>query len=444
MPAFTDRQIREMRLHDPGTDARGPFERDRDRILYSDEFRRLAGITQVISPHDHTFHNRLTHTLEVAQIGRRMAQYILGTKEYAQRSPEQFIDADVVEAACLAHDLGHPPFGHVAEKELDRLGRDAGGNGFEGNAHSFRIITHLTLHGDDRYRGLDLTRATLNAVLKYPWFRDTVEGGKRFKKFGAYESDHVAFNFARKDFPDSSEPRSLEAQIMDHADAIAYAVHDLMDFHRAGLIPLYHLMTTGFENFFQKHRDDIMEGVDGETWTDAKAMEHLLETIRPLEPYEGTREQQMTLKVRASGMINRYIVDPQVDWSPHNPVLIIPIEHTLEINFLKSIIWHYIIDRPQLGTQQHGMRKVIAGLFEIYLDTINSEDRKVDSRIIPQLLKPDYDVLRANRADGQQDNAAEIRLAIDIIAGLSDGQALELYRRLLGVEPGKITDLIAQ
>lgn len=152
-----------------GNGARSAFERDRDRVLYSDYFRRLAGVTQVASAADAgLFHNRLLHSLKVAQVARRLAQKLL--RDYPELSDR--LDADVVEAAALAHDLGHPPFGHVAEKELQRLAEEEFGldDGFEGNAQTFRILVRLANHSGRQY-GLDLCRATLDATLKYPWLR---------------------------------------------------------------------------------------------------------------------------------------------------------------------------------------------------------------------------------------------------------------------------------
>ncbi len=150
------------------------------------------------------FHNRLTHSLKVAQFGRRSAQILS-----AQPGAANLVSPDVVEAACLAHDLGHPPFGHVAEYELDRRVRELAQvpDGFEGNAQSFRVVTRLALRREG-VEGLNLTRATLNALLKYPWSRnDEKKGGK---KWGHYEEDKLSFDFAREMGP-AGDQRSIEA-----------------------------------------------------------------------------------------------------------------------------------------------------------------------------------------------------------------------------------------
>jgi len=163
-PYLTPANRCDRRQSEPG-DQRSSGQRDRDRILYTTALRRLAGVTQVVAPGEgHIFHNRLTHTLEVAQIGRRLAEKIVvEDRELADALGE--IDPEVVEAAALAHDLGHPPFGHITERLLDKLVVDEGDpDGYEGNAQSFRIITKLAIRRENQI-GLNLTRATLNAVL---------------------------------------------------------------------------------------------------------------------------------------------------------------------------------------------------------------------------------------------------------------------------------------
>ncbi|NJL29795.1 MAG: dNTP triphosphohydrolase [Thermoanaerobaculia bacterium] len=223
---------REARRHDEprSIDQRTPAERDRDRILYSSALRRLVGVTQVVDPAEgHAFHNRLLHTFKVAQIGRRLAQKLLKEQPEEARALGE-VDPEVVEAAALAHDLGHPPFGHIAERELDELLRKQGDmEGFEGNAQSFRILTKLAFVAK-QHPGLNLTRATLNATLKYPWRRQTA--GKGQHKWGAYYSERPELEWARQNGP-RGETRCVEAELMDWADDITYAVHDLEDFYRA-------------------------------------------------------------------------------------------------------------------------------------------------------------------------------------------------------------------
>jgi len=177
---------REKRFHDlGGSDQRGPFERDRDRLLYSSAFHRLSGVTQIVrAGEEDVFHTRQQHTFKVAQVGRRLAQRCV--VDYPKAAKALGLDPEVVEAACLAHDLGHPPFGHAGEETLDKLVEKAGDpDGFEGNAQTFRVVTKLSVRYD-LCPGLNLTRATLAACLKYPWLRDRSHSDSLGKTCPAY------------------------------------------------------------------------------------------------------------------------------------------------------------------------------------------------------------------------------------------------------------------
>ncbi|WP_241657463.1 dGTP triphosphohydrolase [Aurantiacibacter suaedae] len=186
--------------------------------------------------------SRQQHTYKVPQIGRRLAENCVDKQ--SGLAALHGVHPEVVEAACLAHDLGHPPFGHAAEGELDRLASDptlAGGkladpadDGYEGNAQTFRILTKLAVRYGRGTPGLGLTRATLAATLKYPWLRDRKDR-KKAKKWSAYQTERDAFEWAREHC--SGDHKTAEAELMDWADDIAYSVHDFEDFHRVGVIP---------------------------------------------------------------------------------------------------------------------------------------------------------------------------------------------------------------
>jgi dGTPase len=231
------------RIQEPQPSARTETQRDRDRILYSSAFSRLAGITQVASSAPGaSFHNRLTHSFKVAQVARRLAER-LKIEEADVELVEQ-LDVDAAEAAALGHDLGHPPFGHLAEEVLADVMKDAGG--FEGNAQSFRIVCRLAMH-DPEHRGLNLMPVTLNGMLKYPWLPGEHPTDPASTKFGAYWSDRDDFRAAQGASTVRPGLRTLEAELMDWSDDITYAVHDLEDFYRVGLVPLERLRTDGDE-----------------------------------------------------------------------------------------------------------------------------------------------------------------------------------------------------
>jgi dGTPase len=276
---------------DKKADNRLPFQRDRDRILYTTSFRRLARVTQVVSADEgHVFHNRLTHSLQVAQVGRRIAEKLVGDCQRLYDSSKLEIDPDVVEAAGLAHDIGHPPFGHIAEKELDAIARSKGLNdGFEGNAQSFRIVTRLAMGSTDN--GLNLTRATLNAILKYPWRYG--RNSKKRDKWGAYEADAEVFEWARELGP-GSLIQSHEARLMDWSDDVTYSVHDVDDFYRAGVIPLDRLVVDNeererfYKEVFNRRKGKLPIGMD-ELFL-RSAFDTLMAPLNVREPYTPSRE----------------------------------------------------------------------------------------------------------------------------------------------------------
>jgi dGTPase len=419
---------------------RTPGQSDRDRVLYTSAFRRLAGVTQVVGPLEgHIFHNRLTHTIEVAQIARRLAERL---RELNPAGVAEFggLDPDVVEAAALAHDLGHPPFGHVAEKTLDMLARryDAD-DGFEGNAQSFRIVTRLSAHRKG-YTGLNLTRATLNAILKYPWFRGEGPAAKR-EKFGAYRTEAADFSHAREGA--SGQRQSLEAAIMDHADAIAYSVHDLDDFFRAGLIPLETVRRTLRIDIdrFKKSGKVPAAMID----RNRKAIERMfwfqLEEIRAR--YEGTYSERVKMRSLNSSLINLFVTTVKlgsVDGT--GSPLDISEDIYVPMRFLQNLVWRYVITNPLLATQQAGQKHVITTLFSIYRRAIRSG--KDGRYIIPPAYRESFEeILRIpKKAEGR--SAQETRLVVDIVASFGDVQASALFRRLTGIATGSITDLIGR
>src|SRR3954447_11881688 len=269
------------------TAARAPFARDRARGLHSYAFRRLADKTQVVVPGEDDFpRTRLTHSLEVAQIGREIA-VMLGA------------DADVVDAAGLAHDIGHPPFGHNGEAALATVAQ--AGGGFEGNAQTLRVLTRLeakVVHEDGSPAGLNLTRATLDAACKYPWPRR--EGSA---KFGYYAEDEPAFAWLRAGAPPGE--RCLEAQIMDWADDVADSVHDVADGVHGGLVRLAEVTDAERETLCRIAADDYSPRPAEEL---APVLAALLEppTLRDLPDYAGSYRAQAAAKRATSELTGRF------------------------------------------------------------------------------------------------------------------------------------------
>lgn len=428
-------------------DDRTDFQHDRDIVLYTSAFKRLSGITQVISSHTgHVFHNRLTHSLQVAQVGRSLAEKLLKLQtDLAIMVP---LNPQAVEAACLAHDLGHPPFGHVSEEVLnEKVGDDA--EGFEGNAQSFRIVTELAFRSSE-FGGLNLTRATLRGILKYPWTfakRPVGAGGSRKKKWGAYGSAAKPFEFATGDSDGGPAAMSVEAKIMDWSDDLTYAIHDVEDFYRAGLIPLHRLNQPeqpgadterlNFLNYVYSHRDEISE-LKNVSQSDLGAM--LVEVLFPFftldEPYLGTRDHRARLRIFTSQMVNRYINAPRLADDGHGTVEVkIGDDFKKEIAILKQLTWFYVIEAPSLAIQQFAQKKTIEFLFDVFLE----EAGKAPCHLLP----PYYlERLRAIPTTEPHRNRATKRIVADLVAGMTEAQTVALYHRLNGMVSGSAFEKI--
>ena len=373
-------------------------------------------------------HNRLTHSLKVGQLARRIAERLLQSPPVGVTLT---LDPDVAEAAGLAHDLGHPPFGHIAEKELDRLVKEkvgADAEGYEGNAQSFRILVSLTvsdtapeevIQGEP---GVNWTRVSLNGVLKYPWLYHGHP--EKADKWGAYATEREVFDWARAEF--EAKKRSVEAEIMDWADDITYAIHDLADFYCAGLIPLHLLIddkrARERDVFFERTCDRVPKIKARRTEYEA-AFRQALE-LCPLDgPYVGSQRQSRDLWSFCSELIARYVraisVVPGGPLRDRGCAIRIDDAATDQTTILKELTWHYVIQRSDLTTLQHGQLRMIKKLFKMFFSKIEQKKWEYFPEGFGQLIQDNPHVTPA-------------RWTADYISGLTERQVRRLYQRITG------------
>lgn len=423
-------------------DHRTPTEHDCDRITYSDAFRRLGGVTQVVAVGEMPlFHTRLTHTLKVAQLSRRIAEHVHREEGNAEiLASLGGIDPSAAEAAGLAHDLGHPPFGHVGEDALNKKCESHRLDGYEGNAQTFRILAKLARRRDADSYGLDLSSRTLRAVLKYPWLREGAHAED--KKWNAYPTEEDEFTTAREGFP--HEGQSIEAAIMDWADDITYAVHDLEDFLRAGLIPLARLREDPVEMAeFTTAAAARLAGKSG-SFDRELAIDGFKDTFKMFFPslghHSGTAQDLIKLQRNSGLLINRYVSAVSVRAAE------VPLEVSediqYEVGMLKQLTWHYVIDKPALASLQQGQQRLVIDVFERLMDWLEEAERKSQTyRRLPTRLRDLYSLtVDGPREHYANDEARCARAAADYISSLTENQATDLFERLTGVARHSVLD----
>ncbi|MGW0334725.1 deoxyguanosinetriphosphate triphosphohydrolase [Streptomyces sp. NPDC003011] len=395
---------------------RTAFQRDRARVLHSSALRRLAGKTQVVTPGtrsqvwDASPRTRLTHSLECAQVGRELGA-ALGC------------DPDLVEAACLSHDLGHPPFGHNGEQALNEFAEDCGG--FEGNAQSLRILTRIepkrfTAEGSV---GLNLTRATLDAATKYPWPRGAHPTDPASPKFGVYEDDRPVFDWVREGAPGARI--TFEAQVMDWSDDVAYSVHDVEDGLHAGHIDPNCLHA-------EPERQAVFAVAVGRyvpADTDPAELAAALDRLQDQEwwphGYDGTAVAQARLKDATSQLIGRFCLAAEAATraaygtgrlTRYGAELVVPREIRLECAVLKAVADRYVMQRAEQERLRADQRIVVAELAEAL------------TARAPDGLDPQFRSL----FDRAPDDRARKRVIVDQIASLTDASARSLHAHLSG------------
>ena len=396
---------RERFLDEPAKrGGRTEFARDRARIIHSFALRRLAAKTQVAVPWATDFpRTRLSHSLECAQVGRELGA-ALGA------------DPDLMEGACLAHDLGHPPFGHNGEEVLNILADSCGG--FEGNAQSLRLLIRLeakTVLPSGKSIGLNLTRSSLDAATKYPWPRAV-----NARKFGVYSDDLEIFNWYRQGV--ESGKTSMEAQIMDWSDDIAYSVHDLEDSLVSGQIKLDQL-NKDLPQLFKVAQDSYLADITEAEM--AKALSELQKLSCWPKYYDGTHRSLARLKDLASQLIGRFAQAAEVatqekygdgDLTRYNANLIVPREQRVEVALLKSMAGHYVINAVASQKRYAEQQRLLSELVEVIMA---SAPTSLESFFLQDWQSASNDQQR-------------LRVVIDQVASLTDPGAQMLHAKLTG------------
>jgi dGTPase len=391
---------------------RDDFARDRARVLHSAALRRLAAKTQVLSPASPAdfARNRLTHSLEVAQVGRELATAL-------ELSP------DVVDTACLSHDLGHPPFGHNGERAMNEWAEDIGG--FEGNAQTLRILTRLepkVIGPDGHSFGLNLTRASLDATCKYPWTADAPlpDPGGRLK-FGVYPDDEPVFHWMRGGAP--GRVRCIEAEVMDLSDDIAYSVHDFEDAVVNRYIdPAALASPAGHESLLTAIQTWV--GYDFSRDELADALYRLIRLPEWIGSFDGSRPALARLKNLTSDLIGRFARAATTatrdayavrDLTRYRAHVVVPRVVEAEMAVLKGIIGATVVSIDGRKALYREQRRVLKHLASALWENPGSLDT---------LHLPDF--------ESAADDVARRRVVVDQVASLTDQLAIAWHGRLVG------------
>lgn len=388
---------------------RSEFARDRARVLHSASFRRLSAKTQVLSPDSGDFaRTRLTHSLEVSQVGRELAS-VIG------------VSPDLVDMACLAHDLGHPPFGHNGENALNVWADEFGG--FEGNAQTFRLLSSIEQKVYDQAgvsRGLNLTRASLDAATKYPWTRERademISGGV---KFGAYEEDLEVFNWMREGAPEGA--KSVEAQIMDFSDDVAYSVHDFEDAVVEGFIDL---AVVNDPAATQQLLKDVSQWNGGSLALVQleEAFSNLRKSPYWLQSYGGSVHEMAKLKNLTSDLIGSFVTRTtdaifehasRSTMTRYHSGVIVPSKVKSEIAVLKGIVAVFLMTHKSRKQYYEDQRSLLIELADAILEQGVAELDAVSA---------------ANYGSGER---TQRRAVVDTVASMTDAAAVAAHRRLV-------------
>lgn len=442
-PGFTLHDGARQWLPDDPDDYRMRFERDYDRLVHTSAFRRLQGKTQVVTPGEADFfRTRLTHSIEVAQVAQRLAE-IVGA------NPE------LCEASAILHDLGHPPFGHVGEevlgKALDtaakawKLDPVADVGGFNGNAQSFRLAVK-TLSQSQDFGGLDLTRAVLDGAIKYPYRREEQGPADSHEHWCFYPTEAAEAIWVRDQVPAARQfKKSLEAEIVDWADDVAYSIHDVEDWYRAGFMPLEMLAQNAA--FRANYAKRVAQEMKVKNFTRAQVEAAVDDFFGGLifrevqRGYDGSDEVKEGIRTMRKALFTEFtqvaIADTAAPRKRHqNNLNVVGARTRLHNRILKRLLWDFVIAHPRMATHQMGQAHVVAELFQLHVDALAFDPKKgrIDTREARlDIYPPD---LRARLTAPATLPAELLRLVADRISGMTDDYALRLHGRLTGAVPG--------
>jgi dGTPase len=403
-------------------DYRTPFQIDRDRIIHSSEFRRLQGKTQVFLPGEYDFYRtRLTHSIEVSQIGRSICAYLRSSNKEIF-SNEFYIDSNLVESACLTHDLGHPPFGHAGERTLHKLMRPYGG--FEGNAQTLRIITEIFYRSNEKRRGMNPTRAFMDSILKYKCFYGELDEPENHF---LYDYQKVFLDFTFKDqlrtfedltFEEINSLRSIECQIMDWADDTAYAINDLVDSISGGFITLYKLY-----KWKERNGDKISD-------LQAQYLNEIIDWVK-LGNYKPKFGSQIGDFIHACSIAeSKSVLGDTTNRYKYN--LVIDKSFLEKVELYKSLSADIVFKSSQLHQIEYKGDRMLSSIFTVFEENYVTGLRKIK-------LLPDFSDKIVRK---ESDSYKRARLICDQLAGMTDSFAMRNYKRLFDADYSSITDVM--
>ena len=400
-------------------------------------------------------HSRLTHSLKVGQVGRRIVDEILLPNEEDEVHKVLFdkgggLDADVVEAAGFAHDMGHPPFGHAGEHVLDEWARGKGlRDGFEGNAQSLRVLTRLEFRFSNM-PGMNLTNATRAAIIKYPWTRSNHEGSTEYKKFNAYDDDEDQLQSPRKALNVKGTAQTLEASIMDIADDITYALHDLEDFYTAGLFRRNHIAAI-LNDYSDQQEKDSGDPPMTDQWQDLASYAEKLAKEKPdvftkvlfddavdkaltlvrfsmYRHFDGSKAAFALIRTAFAGRIDSYIQGIAVQSQGGKAVIArLSDDDWHEVQVLKWLTRQFVVNRTELAITQLGQARLLKETLNRLYGWTKRCATGQSSHELPITL--------AELAKPAANDRQRARAVVDYVSSLTDAQLHSLSRALSAAGP---------